>query len=70
VIKLTKEFLLELFINYPVKDIEFSYNQVTIILNQGHEIVLEAEMADYDECRLIVGTYETKRIATGKVELD
>ena len=56
--------------NYTIKNVEFSYNQVTLVLNQGHEIVFESETFGDDESRLNVATYETKRIATGSVELD
>jgi len=65
-----KQKVLSLLSNYTIKDVEFSYNQVTLVLNQGHEIVLEAETVDIDESRLNVATYEVKRVATGMVELD
>lgn len=62
--------LCSLFSNYSFKNIEFGYKQITIILNQGHEIVIEAETVCDDESQLVVATYETKRIATASVELD
>jgi hypothetical protein len=65
-----KNKLLILLSNYTIKEVSFSYNQVTLVLNQGHEIVFESETFGDDESRLNVATYETKRIATGSVELD
>jgi ribulose bisphosphate carboxylase small subunit len=65
-----KQKVLSLLSNYTIKDVEFSYNQVTLVLNQGHEIVLESESIGDCESQLVVATYEVKRVATGLVELD
>jgi hypothetical protein len=56
--------------NHVIKNVEFSYNTITLILNQGHEIVIQSETLGDDESQLVVATYETKRIATASVELD
>jgi hypothetical protein len=62
--------VLSLLSNHVIKNVEFSYNTITLILNQGHEIVIEAESLGDHETQLVVATYETKRVATGSVELD
>lgn len=69
-VKQKKEDIKGLLINHSIKDVQFGYNEVTLVLNGGNEIVIGSEMAGHDSSMLTVETYVTERKNTGRVELD
>ncbi|MCY8256419.1 hypothetical protein MOC12_20895 [Bacillus spizizenii] len=66
---MTKEDVKELLAKHPVIDVEFEYNTLTLVLQGGHELVIDSECTAFDESLLSISHIVTERKLVGSVEL-
>jgi predicted kinase len=58
----------ELLLKYPVKDVIFGYDELTLVLSSGHEITIDSCYDDYDERSVLeILAFEVKKEKVEKV---